>query len=653
MSLFLAILVAGLTVSQSPTINPETGTVREASPRAEPPSITPRPAPEVQSPSSTAPPGMTPPPQPPSSAGTTAPGRTPLRRPGVDGMTPQPPTGTTPGTTSPGTTSPGKPAPGTTPQPNSGARTPGELYPLSFATESLELSQVLKTALNNNLDLRSTAFDVAISEKNIMVALGAYDVFMTGSLFASKAETPQRGSQLSFNLGQQTVGGNFAFERKLETGGTVNLTVQAGRNLTIQPLNPYNAAAGTTLLGSYFISPTLTLTHPLLRNAGLRVNRADIDRARLATTRAEAGEMLSAQTIIHDLILAYWDLLFASRDLDNKRRSASTTSEQYRRTQAEVSAGRKSQLDLDTIYQSMVARENDVVLAENTLLDRSLTLRTLMGQDFTDRKVLGIIPQTDPQAIALQQIDLDAKLKQALDGHPQLRQLAIGISSQRVDELVAANKRLPQLDVKFTFNPQGTSADVRADPNNGLPAHPGGWGEAFKNFFNKSDQIRDKGLLAYYTIRADLTFQWDIQNRAPKATHERIILEIRRAEAQLRRARQNIAMSVIRAVNAQRTAAARMTMTSEAVRLAQSNLRAEEARNRVGRSTSYDILFRQDELALAEFNALSAQIDYLRATVELQTQTGELLQSYGLELASRGSRIAQDDQGGADPGRYK
>jgi outer membrane protein TolC len=634
-------LLAGLTVSQNPTVNPETGLARDVQQRIEPPVVTPRPSPEVQSPSSTASPGMRPPSTTDPGIGTsTAPGRTPLRRPGTEPMPSSPPTTGTPA-----------PVPGQqAPRPTS----PGELYPLSFATESLELSQVLKTALENNLDLRSTAFDVAISEKNIMVALGAYDVFMTGSLYAAKAVTPQRGSQLAFNLGQTQVGGSVGFERKLETGGTVNLTVGASRTLFLQPLQIGNAAAGTVNLGSYIVAPTLTLTHPLLRNAGLRVNRADIDRARLATTRAEAGEMLSAQTIVRDLILAYWDLLFASRDLDNTRRSASTTAEQHRRTQAEVAAGRKSQLDLDTIYQSLVARENDVVLAENVLLDRSLTVRTLMGQDFVDRKVLGIIPQTDPQAIALTPVDLNAKVKQALKGHPQLRQLEISLASQRIDELVAANKRLPQLDARVVFAPQGRSIDTRAQPAAGTPALTGSWGQAFQNFFNVGDEATTpSGLLADYSARAELTFSWDIQNRAPRATHERIILEMRRAEAQLRRNRQNIAMSVIRAVNAQRTAGARMTITSESVRLAQSNLRAEEARNRVGRSTSYDVLFRQDELAIAEFNALNAQIDYLRATVDLQMLTGELLHSYGLELASRSARISQDDQASAEPGRYQ
>ncbi len=636
MSLQLAMLLAGLTVSQSPTVDPETGLVRDVQTRVTPPVVTPRPSPDVQSPSTTASPGMIPPRTTPPGDVSAPPGRTPLRRPGE----PSPATSPLP----PG--APVAPTPADT-------RTPGELYPLSFATESLELSQALKTALDNNLDLRSAAFDVAISEKNIMVALGAYDVFMTSSVYANKAVTPQRGSQLAFNLGQTLLGGSLGFERKIETGGTVNLTVGASRTLFIQPIQIGNAAAGTTSLGSYAVSPTLTLTHPLLRNAGLRVNRADIDRAKLATTRAEAGEMLSAQQIVHDLILAYWDLLFASRDLDNKRRSASTTAEQHRRTQAEVNAGRKSQLDLDTIYQSLVARENDVVLAENVLLDRSLTLRTLMGQDFIDRKVLGIIPQTDPQALSLAPIDVNAKVKQALESHPQLRQLEISVASQRIDELVAANKRLPQLDAKVTFSPQGRSIDTRSSPSAGTPAVAGNWGQAFKNFFNATGQNPSTGVLADYTVRLELNLNWDIQNRAPKATHERIVLEMRRAEAQLRRNRQNIAMSVIRAVNAQRTAGARMTISAESVRLAESNLRAEEARSRVGRSTSYDVLFRQDELAIANFNALSAQIDYLRATVDLQMHTGELLQAYGLELASRAARISQDDQDKADPTKYK
>lgn len=617
-------LLAALLAAPAPgSLDPTTGMPTDVQPRATPPTVEPRPAPGVNfgtSPTATTPSA----PRPPSPADPSAP-RTPLMRP-------------RPADVSPGMT----PAPGPEAQPPSTAPVdPAELYPLSFAVEELTLSDVLKQAIEGNIDLRTSAVDIAITEKQLTAALGAYDVFFLAGLSANKNVSPQRGSQAAFNVGQQSLSGNFGFERKLESGGTLNFSVTASRSSTLQPINFFNANAGVRLINAYLISPSLTLTHPLLRNAGIRVNRADIDRARIARTQMEANQLQIAQTAVHDIILAYWDVLFAARDLDNKRRSAAITQEQYRRVKAEVAAGRKSQLDLDTIYQSLVARENEVVLAENVLLDRSLTLRQHMGQDFTDRKVLGVIPLTDPQALAPREIDLQAEIKKALAANPQLRSLEIGIASRRIDELVAANARLPQLDFRFQFAPQGRSIDQNANPDAGIPAKRGSWSEAFENFFVATDvakiNFNPNGLFADYTVSGSLTFNFDIQGRTPKANHERVILEIRKAEYNLHKSQQQISIAVIRAVNAMRNASARLTITTEAVRLAENNLRAEEARYRVGRSTSYDVLFRQDELALAQFNALSAQIDYLRATVELQTLTGQLLPAYGIELAGTGA----------------
>lgn len=622
----LVTLLAALVGAPTPGgLDPNTGMVTDPRVQPAPPPPDPRNTPTVNfNPSPTAP-ATTPTSTPPSTGPTTGRG-VPLR--------PRPLPTDLP------------PAPGPSEQPPlpPGAELrgdPRELYPLSFAVEELELSQVLKTALETNIDLRSTAIDIAITEKQLMAALGAYDVFLTANATALKQVAPQRGSQFALFVGQKTLSGSFGFDRKLESGGQINLTFLTSRTSTIQPINIANAGAGTRLLTTYLIAPTLTFNHPLLRNAGVRVNRADIDRARIARSQMEANEQQIAQQAVRDLILAYWDLLFASRDLDNKRRSAATTQEQHRRVKAEVSAGRKSQLDLDTITQTLIARENEVVLAENLLLDRSLTLRTLMGQTFEDRKVLGIIPKTDPQALAARDFDLQAEIKKALAANPQLRALEISISSRRIDELVAANQRLPQLDFRFIFTPQGRSIDFAAVPEAGLPAKRATWSEVFKNFFNATDGATDisSGLFADFTMRGELNFSFDIQGRAPKANHERVVLEIQKAELNFQKSRQQISVAVIRAVNAMRNASARMTITSESVRLAESNLRAEEARYRVGRSTSYDVLFRQDELALAQFNALNAQIDYLRATVELQNLTGQILPAYGLDLV--GGRAAR------------
>ncbi len=346
--------------------------------------------------------------------------------------------------------------------------------------------------------------------------------------------------------------------------------------------------------------------------------------------------MTTAQNVVHDIILAYWEVLYAQRDLENKQRSAGLAAEQLERTRAEIAAGRRSPLDGRSLEQTLALRESDVLLAENALLERSLNLRALLGQDIVDRDVLGIAAVTDPQVLEARPVDVRAEIRQALEANPQIRQIQLSLASRRIDELVAANQRLPQLDVQGSFSPQGRSIDRVSNDQAGTPGEKGTWSSAFGNFFN--DQVSQNGLLADWSVSGQLNLTWDVQNRTPKANHQRALLELRKAENDLKATQRNISTSVIRSASTLRTSAKRMEVTAFSVDLAEENLKAEKARYAVGRSTSYDVLFRMDELAVAEANALRAQIDYLQALTELQTLTGELLPSYGIELvANNGS----------------
>jgi len=586
----------------------------------------------------------------PQRATPTSPVKSPT--PGVSPSSPRPSTATSPSRTP--TTSPIAPPSRTTRMPpRSPQRGPNEFpegaqpdlvdtpeleYDATapFETEQLALSDVLKVALETNVDLANNAYDVAISEANIMAAVGAYDLFITAGLTGSLNETPQRGSAIVFSTGERSIGGSAGFQRKLETGGTVTFNVGFTRSLRNQPKNFFNAAAGTTTLGSYGVAPSLTLNQPLLKGAGLRVNRADIDRAKIAKTQTEAVRMTTAQNVVHDIILAYWEVLYAQRDLENKQRSAGLAAEQLERTRAEIAAGRRSPLDGRSLEQTLAMRESDVLLSENALLERSLNLRALLGQDIVDRDVLGIAAVTDPQILEARPIDMRAEIRQALETNPQIRQIQLSLASRRVDELVAANQRLPQLDVQGTLSPQGRSIDQVSNDQAGIPGVKGTWSAAFGNFFN--DQVSQNGLLADWSVSGQLNLTWDVQNRTPKANHQRALLELRKAENDLKATQRNISTSVIRSASTLRTSSKRMEVTAFSVDLAEENLKAEKARYAVGRSTSYDVLFRMDELAVAEANALRAQIDYLQALTELQTLTGELLPSYGIELvANNGS----------------
>lgn len=502
---------------------------------------------------------------------------------------------------------------------------------LPYSSEELQLSEVLQVAIDENVDLSSKLVAVEISEAQILAASGAFDVTITAGLAVSKSVSAPRGSAFIFSTGARTLSGYVGATRKLETGGRLTLNIDVSRTLTDQPISPFNPTLGSATLAQYRISPTLSFQHPLLRGMGVRVNRAAIDRARLARSTAEADQLVTAQNLVRDLISAYWDVLASQRDLENKRQSVTLAQEQLTRTEAQVRAGRLAAVEAKAVEQSLMQRETDVLLAENLLLETSLRLRALMGQEFAGREVLGVQATTNPiDTLVPEPVDMDAAIDKALSANPAVRQLEVALASKRIDEIEIANQRLPQLDFTGTFAPQGRSVDRLPNTQTGAPGEAGSWGQAFRNF--GTDSVATDGLFAEYTVTGALDLTWAVQNRTARGNHQRVLAELELAELNLKAIRQNTATQVIIASNKLRSAAKQMELARLSIELAEQNLAAEQARFEVGRSTNYDVLFRIDELLNAQTTHLRAGLEYLRAKAELQALTGEILPAYGLDL---------------------
>jgi outer membrane protein TolC len=225
---------------------------------------------------------------------------------------------------------------------------------------------------------------------------------------------------------------------------------------------------------------------------------------------------------------------------------------------------------------------------------------------------------------------MQAAIERALAANPAVRQLEIALASKRIDELEAANQRLPQLDFTGIFAPQGRSVDALPDVATGEPGTAGSWGEAFRNF--GTDDVSRDGLFAEYTVSGALDLTWAVQNRAAKGNHQRVLAEMRQAELNLKSIRQSTGTQVISAANSMRSAAKQIELAQVSIELAEQNLAAEQARFEVGRATNYDVLFRIDELLNAQTSLLRAGLDYLRARAQLQALTGEILPAYGLDI---------------------
>lgn len=508
--------------------------------------------------------------------------------------------------------------------------------PTSFRARAYALSEVLAAVIEGNPDLRTRVIDREVSEQRILAALGAYDVIITGRGAIGLDKSTPRGSALRLQTGSRSQMLSFGASRQLESGGRIELSLAFSRDINDQPVSFFDPAAGSASLANYRVQPRIELTHPLLRGFGLELNQAPIRLAKLARTQAEAFELQTSQDLVRDVLVAYWDLAFAEKDLANRRSSANLAREQYRRIDAQVQAGRSSPVEAKAAAQSVVTRESETIAAEFLLLERSINLHRSMGHDMSRIDAHGITAATDPDFVEVTNYDVNAEIERALQAHPQIRQLELALATRRIEELQAANQRLPQLDVDVSFSPRGVSGDRLPDARTGVPGDRGSWGEAFRNFGARNEDGRP--ILADFSVNAGVTFNWDVQNRTAKAQHEMALLEVRRAQVNLGKLRHEVAANVVRWVGSYRSAAKRMQAQELAVELSLDNLAAENARYDVGRSTIYDVLQRIDDLTQARGAALNAKIELIKARTQLQALTGQLLAAYGLELARHAGR---------------
>jgi outer membrane protein len=146
---------------------------------------------------------------------------------------------------------------------------------------------------------------------------------------------------------------------------------------------------------------------------------------------------------------------------------------------------------------------------------------------------------------------------------------------------------------------------------------------------------RDLVELNGWSVTARLDYQQSLGNRAARGGRDRARAERSRIDVQITDAKLSTAEALARAVALARSAAKRIELTATIVKLAQQSIEAEKARERLGRSTSFDVAQREEELAQAQLGHTRATMDYLNAATSVDALSGDLLSRWGITIADR------------------
>jgi outer membrane protein len=478
--------------------------------------------------------------------------------------------------------------PGGTPPPQQ----PADLTAWAGDARATTLPDLLQVAVRQAPSLQTAKLDIAIAEARIEQTWARNDWLIGAKLTGARNTTANFGTVTS-------VGGSGDVSRLLPTGGTVGLHVDSTYSKTTD-------STGGLLDGtSWTDNVAAAITQPLLRGRGRMLFDANEARATLARDVAVLARRLAAVQTIQAVIAAYWDLVLAERTVAITQASLDLARERLRVTQIGADGGKIPRSEIPAVLQIIATRQEDVLNGELTVLDRSIALRRAAGMPIGAGE-LGLRVATDLDTKD-QPLDLAKLVETAFSASPELAELAKQDTSATIDIAVTENGLLPQLDAALSLGPSGSAATFGAS-----------WNDLVK--------------LNTITINGSLTFsqslgQHDVRGRAREQRELRHKLAVGAGDL-----RAQIAQTMTRAVAQIELARRRVTLSQEAIELANQNIKIETDRFNLGKSTNFDVLNRQEDLRQAELRRTQALIDWHKAEIVVQALTGDILPMYGIAL---------------------
>ncbi len=477
--------------------------------------------------------------------------------------------------------------------------------------ETLSLADAALRALQNNLDISISRQTKESRLADITVEQAKFDP--TLSLNSQYNRTVNPLNRPVFGGTGNTLTGIQVFDQRttsvtvdatqnLPTGGNVDLNYSPART----NVNP-EVASGFLYNPAYTGGLALTLTQPLLRNAGFEVTKTFI---KIAQNNADVEQHVFRDrvlTVIATVEQSYWELVFANENLKVAQAAMKAAEELLASNRAKAKAGVMSIVDVLQAEAAVASRVEQVLVAEKAIRDQEDLLRRLLNPSEDElRHDLRVTPSDQPVTV-LAPISLQEAIDTAIEQRPEIVQAKKNAETSDINSKFAKNQLLPTLSFQGTM---------------GLAGLGGDYGQSVSRNFSGD----------FYNYGAGLVLSYPLGNRSAISTYNKRQLEAKNAEASLASVRQQIIVGVREAVRRVQTDFKRIETTRSARIMAEKQLQAEQERLKVGLSTTRFVLDFQRDLATAQGNELRAILDYNKSLSNLARHKATTLDRYNLQL---------------------
>jgi Outer membrane protein len=239
---------------------------------------------------------------------------------------------------------------------------------------SLTVDEAIDMALRNNNNIAIFRNDVQINQFNLGAARGVFDPLINSQNFYESVTTPTAS-----RIGG-AVNGAVTQNRFFSSGGVNGFTPVGGGQYTTE----FNASRTTTSSTNSFLNPqfpstfTATYTQPLLRNFGIDQNRRQIQIAQRNVRLTDSQFRQEAITVVNQVEMAYWNLVFALRNLQVQIDAFKQATAQLESNQRLVEKGVLAPIDVVAAEAQTTTFEQNIYIAQQTVTTTENTLKTLI-----------------------------------------------------------------------------------------------------------------------------------------------------------------------------------------------------------------------------------------------------------------------------------
>jgi len=455
---------------------------------------------------------------------------------------------------------------------------------------SLKLEQCRALALEHNLAIKVQLIAPAIAAEKVSEQEARFEAAFFSNLTYSKTDTPTSTTLSGSEVDYSSV--DLGVEVPLRTGGTVTFDLAESRTKTNNVFS--------TLDPAYVSDLSISISQPLLRNAGKRANTHAIRIANYERQIIDTQTKLEMIRVIAAADRWYWRLYAARRELGVRKKEYDLAKAQLEQARRFVDAGERPMIEIIRAEAGVAVRLEAIITSENELRDRERELKKLLNKPGLKMQTpTALIPATEPDPVHYK-LDKQSLVAKAIDNRMEMLEMELRIAADVSTIDYLQNQALPLVTLGYKYNINGLGA-TRS--------------ESF-------DMLDDK---RFEDHQLGLRLLIPLGNQAAKSRLLQAFYQRRQRLATRENRQAAIELEVLNAIDQLEANWQRILASRQNAILAGRLFEAEKRQFELGLGTSTDVLDAQTTFADAQSAEILALTEYQIALVDLSYATGTLL----------------------------